>query len=241
MLPATNKKIEIDFYAAKFMIICLQKYGIQMMEYKPPEILWEDYYFWLESWLRTGTLEEVNKINRQDLKLIWIKFKSAGIDFKNNLIGTDDTYQTFTVTDANTFAQTGNLCILQSLEQLNILPDICGADLALANGHLNIVNQSSQRNINPDSIGANLIVTSGDVALLDIAIQMNIIPDIRSVNNAAMFGYLNVLKRLEQIGILPDIKGANLVKNNINRSGCPEVLEWLRQRNILPDDDINKI
>ena len=247
MLPGTDKSIEISYPVDlkildenEFLEICylnnnectdnvwysqfINKFGTEFKEYKPSNYTWSQYYLWLNDWLNNSTFEQFNQTDREDLKLLWLLFKS-----RCNIDG------------ANWAAQNGYLNVLKWLSQRNppILPDLNGANQASSNNHLDIIKWLSRLNppILPNEKGATLAVVNGHLDMLKWLTQRYppILPLSFSGDSAAENGHVDILEYLAHLDnpILPGKSTANVAASN----GHLKVLEWLSQRNppILPN------
>lgn len=55
----------------------IKKFGNDLLQLKPQNILTSQYYLWLNDWLNRATFEQVIEQNRSDLNLLWSKFKQS--------------------------------------------------------------------------------------------------------------------------------------------------------------------
>ena len=223
ILPGTERKIEITFPVDDYQIQFIKKFGNDLSQYKPSNTTWKEYYLWLENWLDKGTLEQVNKTNRQDLKLLWVKFKNAQLDSNNQLImSSQRSYGPPIIKISD---------IIPKSSQAGMLYNTKGANLAATTGDFETLTLLAERNILPDVNGANYAASAGRRNILEWLAERNILPDVNGANYAARAGHRNILEWLAERNILPDTEGANLAAQFRHY----DILEWLAERNVIAD------
>ena len=84
ILPGTGLIVTIFDHNEEYMIKFIKEYGYDMITCKPHNMNWRDYYLWVNLWLNDATTQQINMLNREDLKLIWNKFKITKMNINTN-------------------------------------------------------------------------------------------------------------------------------------------------------------
>jgi hypothetical protein len=262
-LPGSGRKIIINFDQVIDLDLFISQFGQDFTQYKHQELSWQQYGDYLNSWLQNGTIDEINKSGREDLRWLWIKYKNAVIDndsYIPKIITKEEQLRRYTIDDANQFMADGRVNILEGLANIGVLPNnvgIIGAiqnlnilslewafqhgifpsfenvNLAIELGNLDILRWLFSHRFYPDSAGITIPVNSGNLRILDLFAEFNLPPSVEDANLAVRNEDLEVLEWLEDYNIFPNADGANMAV----RIGNIEILEFLEEHDIFPTQE----
>lgn len=109
----------------------------------------------------------------------------------------------YTIDRAILAAEDGDMDTLEKLAELNILPDVVGANEAAKNGHMDVLFWLSNYGIYPDVLGANKAAKRGRINVLEWLERYGILPDYRGADGAYYRSQNETLKWLALRGIYP--------------------------------------
>lgn len=207
--PVTLKKIFINNIPNNVLIYLIESGKLKIIQ-------------WL---INNGkSMEFLVTMERQDLLIYLI---ANGI-----ILNTDDISRGIypNVNTANLAARQGNLNMIMTLAEYNILPDVKGANEAALFGHLDILRFLTKYRIFPDVEGANN-AAYGYLDILKFLESYGIFPNTIGANNAAKKGQFEILKYLIEHGIYPNVEGANDAVADDNL----DIIEFLASYGIFPD------
>lgn len=127
-LPSTGIEVIISIDLFSDEINFIKKFGLNMKKYKPSNISWNDYSIFLQHWLDHGTMDEVIKSNRQDLKLLFIRYNKYKFDNSK----------------ANYHTMTGNIAGLDREIKKGHYPDIKSINIAADKSYFNVLEYLSR-------------------------------------------------------------------------------------------------
>jgi hypothetical protein len=217
----------------------ISQFGPEFTVLKPPKLTWQQYGNQLNSWLANVNLDTVNRSEREDMKLLFVKFGGAVLDRYDQLMTKQryDELRNYTGRQILELSENGNLDMLKELSRANVFPSERNIRYIAFAGQLNILEWLF--GINPSLIldidNANWAAFGNHVNILNWFEQHNILPSEDGANYAAEENSLDALKWLKERDIFPTTVGATdaLVNGHI------DVLNWLASQNppIFPDTD----
>lgn len=125
--------------------------------------------------------------------------------------------------------------ILKWLSEKGILPNERGLDYAIGSNDKNLINWLVSLNINPTVKGANAAARNGDISMLNWIAEKGILPNSEAfdeVISRSQYGTDQLVQWFMNHNILPTQKGANAA----SRRNSPELLNWLIQNKMYPND-----